>query len=181
MIVGIDPSMSATAVVCGPFTKKHGGSEIRSCVFKSKPSGDLPRQRIARFMSLTKEITSYIRSFEITPVQSIFIEGYSFGSKNTRAHASGEYGGILRWGLLELSEVIEVPPSCLKQFATGKGNCDKTVVAASLAQRYDVSELRTNDEYDAYALWRLGCVAKDCLPHDTAFQKEAARKVMSKT
>jgi len=173
--------MFATAVVCGPFTKGYGGAEICSYVFKSKPSGDLPKQRIARFQQLTKEVISYIRSFESKPVSSIFIEGYSFGSKNTRAHASGEYGGLLRAALLELAEVIEVPPNCLKQFATGKGNADKTAVAACLAQRYDVSSLRTNDEYDAYALWRLGCVAKDRLPWDTVFQKEAAKKVMSKT
>jgi crossover junction endodeoxyribonuclease RuvC len=67
-----------------------------------------------------------------------------------------EFGGLLRWRLTKLcSDVREVPPSTLKQFATGKGNANKTLMVASLTKRYGV-EFSSDDEYDAYGLARLG-------------------------
>jgi Holliday junction resolvasome RuvABC endonuclease subunit len=46
---------------------------------------------------------------------------------------------------------MDVPPSALKKFVTGKGNGDKTAVIAAIASRYHV-EFKTNDEYDAFGL-----------------------------
>lgn len=143
VIVGIDPSLTGTAVCVGETTK----------VITSPPSGPLPALRIARYRVLVSQVLI------VVPKQSlVFIEGYSFGSNGGQATDRAEYGGILRYHLcghgMECT-VVEVPPTSLKKWATGSGAGDKTPMIAALTKRYGV-EFRTNDEYDAYALARLG-------------------------
>lgn len=145
-IAGIDPSLSGTAVCV-----KNFDPTPQVYRFTSEPSGPRVSQRIARYVILAKQVLG------VVPVGSlVFIEGYSFGSKGGQAVDRAEYGGILRNQLDEAAcQMIEVPPTSLKKWATGHGAGDKTPMIAALTKRYGV-EFRTNDEYDAYALARLG-------------------------
>lgn len=171
MIVGIDPSLSCTSVVAG----NRDIFEYAASFSSKPPASDGALLRVCRYDDLCGRILTYLKGFP--KITAVYLEAYSFGSKNTRAHQTGEYGGLLRYFLLtEDWPVIEVPPTTLKKFATGKGNAKKPIVAACLAKRYQL-DLASDDEYDAYGLWRLGCVAEGVLKATTQYEEEAASTV----
>lgn len=66
-------------------------------------------------------------------------------------------GIILRRLYLEAIDVVEIPPSSLKRYATGKGNADKDAMIAAAASRG--LQALTSDEADAFHLRRLGRAA----------------------
>lgn len=66
----------------------------------------------------------------------VAIEGYSFGSKNSQAHATGELGGVVRVMLHESGiPYVEIPPTCRSKFATGKGNAGKSEVVSAISAK----------------------------------------------
>lgn len=83
----------------------------------------------------------------------VVIEGYSFGSKGRAVFDIAELGGIIRYTLADCPcTVVEVPPSCLKKYATGKGNAPKELVLVEAVKRlgYQGSDHNVSD-----ALWLL--------------------------
>jgi crossover junction endodeoxyribonuclease RuvC len=83
----------------------------------------------------------------------VLIEGYSYSSRASRAHSIGELGGVVRAHLHTMGiPVVEIPPSNLKKFATGKGNAKKDLVLVEAVKRLGY-EGSSNDEADA--LWML--------------------------
>jgi len=71
-----------------------------------------------------------------------------------------EVGWHLRSGLMERfpkATLIEVPPTSLKKFVTGKGNVDKVAVATTLSKRYDV-DFASDNMADAFGLMKFGSV-----------------------
>lgn len=161
MILAIDPSLTGTAVVIGG---PSGVYDIRR--FSSHHRTDTVYHRIQRYRGLVAEVAAYIGCQSI---DAVFIEGYSFASDVSRARYSAEYGGLLRASLLELtSDVYEIQPLALKKFAGGIGKGDKQRVIEGLKRRYNV-RFETDDEYDAYGLYRLGlCVLGHVAPQGLA-------------
>ena len=165
-IVGIDPSLTGTAVVI----------DGKATMFKSKPHEPTVRARLTRIQELALAVTNFVSP---RPDMAIFIEGYSLTANPTGATTLCEYGGLLRLYLLtEGSAMYEVPPSSLKKFATGKGNSKKDLVAAHIAKRYGVM-FDTNDAYDAYGLYRFGLVAMGMEDPANQAQLEAVQAVMN--
>jgi Holliday junction resolvasome RuvABC endonuclease subunit len=151
-IVGIDPSLSGTAVCV------YSPSQVTqpwTAVFSSKPTTGLAG-RIARFQDLTRRVVAVVSE---SGAEAVFIEGHSFGSQGKGTLDRAEYRGILSAALLAVcGTVYEVPPLTLKLFVTGKGKGDKTAMITACVKRYGV-EYGSDDEYDAYGLCRLGaCV-----------------------
>jgi crossover junction endodeoxyribonuclease RuvC len=172
VIIGLDPSLTNTAVCYGAAVNvpPQDGYIVRR--FGSTASPPDVRSRLARYEDLVARITDDLEA-ACKLYDGIFIEGYAFGAKMGREQA-GEFGGLLRWHLLELSTlIVEVAPHALKKFATGKGAGEKDMVAAHLTKRYGVL-LRTNDEYDAYCLWRIGL----CYVGQDEPQNDAQREVI---
>lgn len=84
----------------------------------------------------------------------VALEGYSFGS-HQGAHQIGEWGGLLRWTLWgEMVPYIEVSPSTLKSYVSGKGNAPKEVMLREVFRKWGF-EAASNDEADAYGLARF--------------------------
>lgn len=84
----------------------------------------------------------------------VVIEGYAFARPN-QAHQIGELGGVIRLALADAGlRWVEVAPSSLKKFATGKGNAKKEDVlgAAIRKLRYDRNSF---DEADALFLLQM--------------------------
>lgn len=94
----------------------------------------------------------------VNRVDWVYVEGYSFGSRNSHAHALGELGGVVRLAIFETPgvEYIDVPPSTLKKYATGKGNAKKELVLVEAVKRLGY---QGSDDNEADALWlrALGC------------------------
>ncbi|MBN1319621.1 MAG: crossover junction endodeoxyribonuclease RuvC [Thermoleophilia bacterium] len=56
----------------------------------------------------------------------VVIEGYSYGSKGAAVLNLGELGGVIRLAIFERKlPLVEIPPACLKRYATGRGNASK--------------------------------------------------------
>src|ERR1700690_2602661 len=84
----------------------------------------------------------------------IAIEGYSYGSKAGREMA-GELGGVLRHMLWHCGfTYIDVPPTTLKQYVTGKGNAQKSMMIKEVYKKWQY-EAADDNEADAYSLARL--------------------------
>ena len=85
----------------------------------------------------------------------ICIEGYSFGSRNSHAHALGELGGTVRVALHEHGYgYVDVAPTCRAKFATGKGNAGKSEVVSAISARTGIiwSGKGADDLCDAWVL-----------------------------
>lgn len=83
----------------------------------------------------------------------VLIEGYAFGARGRAVFSIGELGGVVRLELFRgCLPVVDIPPSNLKKFATGKGNASKDLVLVEAVKRLGY-EGASNDEADA--LWML--------------------------
>jgi len=168
-LLAIDPSLTNTAIVRGD---AHGYA-LQS--FSSNNIGDNVAGRITRYDLHVAGMMEWIGD---TAIDAIYIEAYSYGSNDARAKFSAEFGGILRWHLADLTDrIFEVAPMTLKKFCTGAGKGGKDMVIAHLARRWNIV-LKSNDEYDAFGLYRLGLVAEGLAEPDNNAQREAANKVL---
>lgn len=139
-VVGLDLSLTSTGISYG---------EV-STSYSSKFKGP---QRLA---DISQEIASILIELD-EPI--VIIEGYSFGSRNSQAHAIGELGGVIRLTLWNLHiPYVEIPPTVRAKFATGKGNAAKTEVMSSVSARTGIVWLGkgADDRCDAWILQEIG-------------------------
>jgi crossover junction endodeoxyribonuclease RuvC len=89
----------------------------------------------------------------------VLVEGYSFGSRNSHAHALGELGGVVRVALHEAGfPYVEVPPTVRAKFATGRGNAGKSEVVSAVSARTGLlwDGAGNEDRCDAWILQEIG-------------------------
>lgn len=90
----------------------------------------------------------------------IVVEGFSYGSKGRSVFDIAYLGWSIREDLERLKNIwnipwIEVPPTQLKQFATGKGNANKEIILQQVYKRWGV-EFSDNNQADAFVLAKIG-------------------------
>ena len=141
VIMGIDPSLTSTGLVV-----LSNSEVISSETIEVKEKG------IARLLRLQDILSDRLTNFA---ADLVVIEGYAFARAN-QAHQMGELGGMIRM-LLTTMRVswIEVAPTQVKKFATGKGNAAKDLILMNVYKRWGV-EFESNDIADAYVLARIG-------------------------
>lgn len=101
-------------------------------------------------------ITGTVKAL-LDDVDLAVVEGYSFGSQGRSVCQIGELGGCVRLMLYRLGvRYVDVPPSTLKKYAAGRGNCGKDEMIAAAIRRFGF-EGTSNDEADAFLLW---CMAR---------------------
>jgi Holliday junction resolvasome RuvABC endonuclease subunit len=107
----------------------------------------------------------------------VAVEGYSFGSRHSQAHALGELGGVVRLALWEAGvPFVDVAPALLKKYATGHGNAPKEQVLAAAIRRLGY---QGHDHNQADAAW-LRAVALDAYGHPPTAMPEAHRQALAK-
>jgi len=167
MVVGVDASLSCTGIVVGDSPQ----SFIASAV-KIKPMGKDMRNKFIRLKTIVNWVMEHLKDVQ-EPI--IFIEGYGFASQSAVAQA--ELGGMLRVGLLsvlgEHGRLIEVPPTSIKLFVAEHGHAKKPMIAEWVKKRWDVA-FKTDDECDAYGIWRFG---RAYLGIDTGLSAKQAESV----
>ncbi len=90
-------------------------------------------------------------------VELVVVEGYSFASVE-RVVLLTEIGTVVRYFLSQEGyEVLVAPPTCVKKFATGKGNADKHKVILEAHKRWDL-DLSDDNQCDAAVLAIMGAV-----------------------
>lgn len=172
-ILGIDPSLTNTGLCWGD------GRAWDTASFPFKHPKGTETQALENRVKRIDELTLRVEcQLEVCKPAMALIESYSFGSRN-KGEYLGEFGGMLRSMLIKnVSKVVEVAPTMVKKFATGKGNAKKEVIIGHVRDRWKCL-LPNSDEADAYVLYRIGlCYAGICEPENQA-QREVLEKLKS--
>jgi crossover junction endodeoxyribonuclease RuvC len=134
-IAFFDLSLTGTGVAL------YKDGEITTQLWKSKLKG------MARLADLDDRIRTFL--MEEYPA-AVGVEGYSFGSKNSRAHSIGEWGGVAKMAIMERTRIkaFIASPGTVKKFMTGAGNAAKSEMPLHLFKRYGIT-VPQEDEADA--------------------------------
>lgn len=150
-IMGIDPSLTSTGFSgCG-----------LSGTLTSKETG------VCRLDDLATQLGNLIVTCPSDV--GVVIEGYSFASRNSQAHSTGELGGVLRLTLFRMGvPFVEAPPTTRAKFATGRGNASKSEVISAVSARTGIvwSGKGADDMADAYILEEMGLAAQGASRYD---------------
>jgi len=185
IVVGIDPSLTSTGIVV------LRNNEIgKALTTKNEPKlGTIERvRRIYEQINNVIEnlstcyVNAYIgdkRMIRWEPPSLIVIEGFSYGSKGRGVFDIAYLGWRIREELERYRTEddipwLEVSPSQVKQFATGKGNANKEVVLQQVYKRWGV-ELTDNNQADAYVLAQIGRAYLGEADDLTDFQQKVIR------
>ena len=157
IFVGIDPSLSGTAVV----VILSDGTAHSKRFSTAGHRHDSLSERNRRLCKITGWVIDYISEFvgdEQGSVE-IAIEGPAYAQTNGSHHDRSGLWWILVDELHKVygeGHVIDIPPTSLKKYATGKGNANKDEVLLSVARRYSTAPTiftgQSNDEADAFVL-----------------------------
>lgn len=142
-LVALDLSLTVTGVA----RYIPAGDDHAIEVFTLKPP-DSAGTGIERLFWHLKEVVRVTEGADLT-----IIEGYSFGSKTSRAHSIGELGGVVKVGLwTRRRPFVSAPPAVRAKTATGKGNAGKAAVLVEAVKRLGYE----GDSFDeADARWLL--------------------------
>jgi Holliday junction resolvasome RuvABC endonuclease subunit len=169
IVAGIDPSLSCTAVCIGD-AERHDMH-----AFKSAPEG---RRLVERTRRFEDHVAKIMQPLEVLGVDVICIEGYAHMANTGHQHALAEFGGILRFHLIELTDAVyEVAPMTLKKFCAGKAGPGKAGVISALTRDYGVG-FPTDDCFDAFGLFRMALVLGGGAEPRTRAQREAIDTVL---
>ncbi len=172
-VMGVDPSLTCTGVV----VLGDDGSLIVSDRVTSTPAGRNVSSRMRRCQSL---FSGVMRSAEKFKPEVVCIEAYALGANMPGVADRVELGALLRFSLIAAGfKLIEVAPTTLKKWATGAGKGGKTPVIAALTKRYGI-EFASDDEYDAYALARMGLQIEQLEQPEHKYQQEAVNVASGK-
>lgn len=161
IVVGLDLSLTSTGwarIVTNPrlhgLSERVGGVEVGRINSNGRADASLTERR-ARIFGLADTISTEACRWGPTLV---VVEAPSLGQKPQRGDFD-RHG--LWWATVSditprYAPVVEVSPSCLKKYATGKGNAGKDAVLAAVVRRYPDVEITGNDEADALILAAMG-------------------------
>lgn len=147
--LGLDLSLSDTGVVL------YDSDAKRAVLVKSLTTGK-SSSVYERFMRIRDSVSELVD--DVRP-DTIAIEGFVRFSPSVIQLAG--LGSIVRLQLAEMGYGFwDVPPTTLKKFSTGKGNCKKDLVLKEVYRRWKFDTDNDNIA-DAYVLARMGvCLAE---------------------
>lgn len=142
-ILAIDPSLTSTG-----YAYQTGGDAIQVGTIRAKNMNG-----VERLQFIKEEVNTLI---SLVKPEVVSYEGYAMSRFANRAFDLGELGGVLKLLVFGYRiPILLVPPTCLKLYATGKGNADKGQVMVAMA-KVRRRLFSCDDEADAYALLQLG-------------------------
>lgn len=143
LVVGIDPSLTGTGLDVG-------GSRL---TIGSTRYGSTWPDRRRRYLEIVAKVATAIERHPEHAAHRtvVLVEGYAF-SRNGAGHADVvEAGFLLRWHLTpRCALLVEIGPSTLKKYATGKGNATKADMRVALLKRTGIDD---GDENRVDAAW----------------------------
>lgn len=141
--MGVDTSTKTGYVVLG------SGATVNAVgVIHYRPESD----RFARFARYAYDLVVLVEKYDI---ELVVFEGYSYAGKFVNS-LQYELGAVLRYVMWEKGvPFVEVAPTSLKKFVTGKGNAKKDLMLLSVYKRWDF-DTEDDNEADAYGLAQFG-------------------------
>ncbi len=167
-VVGIDPSLTGFAM-----TAMYEDGTVVEEELTSKPSPTLTG-RVKRLQRLARAAETFLM---VHVAELCLIEGYAYGAKGRAVISLGELGGVVREYIVGVSDItVEVPPTTLKRFLTGKGNANKLAVTQKLVRRFD-REFKSDNLADSFGLALLASVVIGYRQANTQFERDAVSVV----
>jgi crossover junction endodeoxyribonuclease RuvC len=147
---GIDPSMSATAIV----VLDENDKIVLKKIIKSKPCGG-EYDDVKRLIH-TRDGLDALKEFNTEENKiKVCIEGISFGSKGRGADLLASLNYVVQMWLYENNiEYKCIPPNTLKKFVTGSGNSPKNIMLKEIYKRWG-EDFDSDDIGDAYGLAKM--------------------------
>src|SRR5690606_27196801 len=143
--IGMDPSLSGFAVCL------IDGDEVDLEEFASQPTGITIRERFSRYQRHCRMIMRWVMQQCNLKGMAVGIEGYSYGSE-WKSESMAEFGCWIRRDLILAGAIpVEITPTQVRKFATGRGGgkgVTKQAVASALTKRYGV-EFDSDNKSDA--------------------------------
>jgi len=168
-IMGIDPSLTGFAI----YVTNIVGEPDYEVTFSTKAVKNLA-DRVKRVRYLADNAAQIAEKY--SPALCL-IEGYAYGGKGRAGLSLAELGMLTRDRVIDkVGALVEIPPTVLKKFVTGKGNSNKIAVSTALTMRFQRT-FKSDDQADAFGLAQLGRVTLKVLEADTKFQRESAKLV----
>lgn len=134
-VVAFDLSLTATGVAAG------WGETVIASKLRGMP----------RLAEIRREVMGRCDGGPGMAADLVVLEGYAFGRPNQAAHL-GELGGVIRLALHDAGiPYVDVPPSNVKKYATGKGNAPKPDVRMEVFKRHG-RDIANDNECDAFVL-----------------------------
>lgn len=140
---------------------------------------DTVQQRYARLYDMADQaVDAAVNGHQVADIA--LVEAHTFAAKGGSQHDRSGYWWLVVSGLIRAGiPVVEVSPSQIKQFATGKGNAPKDAVLMAVVRRHPDLEFDTNDEADAITMVDMALARWD---HDlfdpTVYQQKAMEKIV---
>lgn len=146
--IGIDPSMNSTGLVILDDDYKIILSKIIS--------SDKKADNAIRIKSLGDNIIHEIVKYQNIEPITCCVEGISFSSNGRgTAQQAGLHYYICTQLIRQDVEYVVCPPTTLKKFVTGKGQCHKDLMLLKVFKKWG-EEFESSDLCDAYSLARYG-------------------------
>lgn len=142
---GIDLSLTGTGIIC----LDDNLNILIQKLIKTKSESLIEDRYIYIYDIISKLINKYEDKI-------INIEGLSFNSKNSQRYlelAGLHYYIRTNFKYYNLNYKI-TPPTILKKFVTGKGNCKKNLILLNVYKKWDI-EFNDDNTADAYGLARF--------------------------
>jgi Holliday junction resolvasome RuvABC endonuclease subunit len=155
-IVGLDLSLRAAAACALPRGWNYDMKRVRTMVVGENVSNaEGEDARIRRLDKIASAIVAFCKSNHAI---AIGVEDYAFSQGQSRAHALGELGGVVKLeifkalGIAPLPIVASTARKTLLQRARVKGMKDKDYVIHNVQRLGPVAQRWTNDEIDAFVI-----------------------------
>lgn len=177
VIIGIDYSYTSPSIcilgenfIDSRFYFLNGSKDV--CVERENYNGKHVTKKefkseVQRYDFISDWAMSVIKKYFSKDGCIIGLEGFSFGSHTGLVFNIAENGGLLKYKLFKELDYhpILIPPTSIKKFWTGKGNCNKQAMVDTLKSREGVdivnymnmSKLKSpaHDIVDSYAVARM--------------------------
>jgi len=143
-VIGVDPSLNASGVVVLKFIEGEKLPEIlKQCVIPCTPKmGD-----VGRIIHIVDELDAILNSV-VDP--KVAVEGLSFGARGRAMLQLAALNYYIQIHLVKKEiEHMLIPPTVMKKFVTGKGNCTKDLTMLKAYKKWGV-DFGDNNICDAY-------------------------------
>ena len=126
-VVGVDPSLTGTGIAVRP----SGGQDIKLDTLSARNKLGHDRMKFI--------VDSVYTTISAYGANLVIIEGPSYGSQGT---GSGHHERAGLWWMITHQvwragiPIAVVPPTCVKKFATGKGNAGKDLIMLEVSRRF---------------------------------------------
>lgn len=154
IVVGLDMSLTCTGVAVVQ-TAPEGASIHLERVRSTGKATDTLQQRQGRLGRLAARVAALVEMPDL-----VVIEAPAYGAQNGHQHdRSGLWWLVVYFLMNRGVRVLEVPPTVVKRYATGKGNASKDVVLAAVVRRFLETDVSDNNLADALTLAAVGARA----------------------